>query len=52
MSRNLLRPDRSLIKSSLLPGVTFSPDGKYAYVSDTGINKGFFGYNFSDPASM
>lgn len=33
-------------------GVTFSPEGDYAYVSDTGINKGFWGYNFSDPASM
>lgn len=33
-------------------GVTFSPDGKRAYVSDTGINHGFFGFNYSDPASM
>jgi gluconolactonase len=33
-------------------GVTFSPDGKKAYVTDTGINKGFRGFNFSDPASM
>lgn len=33
-------------------GVTFSPCGKFAYVTDTGVNKGFFGYNFSDPATM
>ncbi|KAI0129442.1 D-lactonohydrolase [Xylariales sp. AK1849] len=33
-------------------GVTFSPDGCYAYVTDTGINHGFFGYNLSDPASI
>lgn len=33
-------------------GITFSPDGAYAYIADTGINKGFYGYNFSDPASM
>ncbi|TPX09098.1 uncharacterized protein E0L32_001639 [Thyridium curvatum] len=33
-------------------GVTFSPDGKRAYVSDTGINHGFFGFNYSDPASI
>lgn len=33
-------------------GVTFSPEGDYAYVSDTGINRGFWGYNFSEPASM
>ncbi|PSR76981.1 gluconolactonase [Coniella lustricola] len=33
-------------------GLTFSPDGKYAYVTDTGINQGFWGYNFSEPASI
>lgn len=33
-------------------GLIFSPDGKYAYVTDTGINHGFFGYNLSDPSSM
>ena len=33
-------------------GVTLSPDGTKAYVSDTGINYGFYGYNFTDPASM
>ncbi|CAI7609165.1 unnamed protein product [Penicillium glandicola] len=33
-------------------GFTFSPDGKYAYVADTGIANGFFGVNFTRPASI
>lgn len=33
-------------------GLTFSPNGKHAYVTDTGINHGFFGFNFSAPASI
>lgn len=33
-------------------GLTFSPDGKYAYVADTGIDSGFFGLDFTRPASM
>ncbi|KAI1339131.1 D-lactonohydrolase [Xylariaceae sp. FL0016] len=33
-------------------GITFSPDGMYAYVADTGINQGFFGKNYSNPASI
>ncbi|KUM55827.1 hypothetical protein ACN42_g11409 [Penicillium freii] len=33
-------------------GFTFSPDGKYAYVTDTGIDSGFFGLNFTRPASI
>ena len=33
-------------------GFTFSPDGKYAYVTDTGISYGFYGYNLTDPSSM
>ncbi|KAF3766187.1 calcium-dependent phosphotriesterase [Cryphonectria parasitica EP155] len=33
-------------------GITISPDGKYGYVTDTGINEGFWGYNFSNPASI
>lgn len=33
-------------------GITMSPDGKKAYVSDTGIADGFFGYNFTAPASI
>lgn len=36
----------------MLLGITFSPDGKFAYVTDTGINQGFRGYNFSEPSSM
>jgi gluconolactonase len=35
-----------------LVGLTFSPDGEYAYVADTGINSGFFGLDFTRPASM
>ncbi|KAJ6104727.1 hypothetical protein N7523_011047 [Penicillium sp. IBT 18751x] len=33
-------------------GLTFSPDGDYAYVTDTGIDYGFFGLNFTRPASI
>ncbi|KAJ5682054.1 uncharacterized protein N7477_001994 [Penicillium maclennaniae] len=33
-------------------GLTFSPDGDYAYVTDTGIDNGFFGLNFTRPASI
>lgn len=33
-------------------GFTFSPDGKYAYVTDTGNNYGFYGLNLTGPASM
>lgn len=33
-------------------GITFSPNGTYAYVTDTGINHGFFGFNLSDPATI
>ncbi|KAF3390628.1 hypothetical protein F1880_009114 [Penicillium rolfsii] len=33
-------------------GVTFSPDGDYAYVTDTGINYGFYGMNYTEPASI
>lgn len=33
-------------------GITFSPEGAYAYVTDTGINQGFNGFNFSFPSSM
>lgn len=51
---------RSRIRTSLkkesatdiVAGFTFSPDGKYAYVADTGIDSGFFGLNFTRPASM
>ncbi|KAJ5742684.1 uncharacterized protein N7511_011085 [Penicillium nucicola] len=33
-------------------GLTFSPDGKHAYVTDTGIDYGFFGLDFTRPASV
>ncbi|RYP16711.1 hypothetical protein DL765_004947 [Monosporascus sp. GIB2] len=33
-------------------GITFSPDGKHAYVADTGANQAFWGYNQSYPASI
>lgn len=33
-------------------GVTISPDGKKAYVTDTGIALGFYGRNLSSPASL
>jgi len=33
-------------------GITFSPEGAYAYVTDTGINQGFNGFNFSFPSSI
>ncbi|KAL2426180.1 hypothetical protein ABEF95_012387 [Exophiala dermatitidis] len=33
-------------------GITFSPDGSYAYVTDTGAQYSFYGYNFTAPASI
>lgn len=33
-------------------GLTFSPDGSYAYVTDTGLSQGLFGQNYTRPASM
>ncbi|KAJ5514964.1 SMP-30/Gluconolaconase/LRE-like region [Penicillium fimorum] len=33
-------------------GLTFSPNGKYAYIADTGIDSGFFGLDFTRPASI
>ncbi|KAH7071046.1 hypothetical protein FB567DRAFT_213913 [Paraphoma chrysanthemicola] len=33
-------------------GITFSPDGHHAYVTDTGIALGFYGRNLSSPASV
>ncbi|KAL0936740.1 evolved d-pantonohydrolase [Colletotrichum truncatum] len=33
-------------------GLTFSPDGSYAYVTDTGISRALFGMNFTRPASI
>ena len=33
-------------------GLTFSPNGSYAYVTDTGAGNGFYAYNFSAPATI
>ncbi|KAH7124597.1 lactonohydrolase [Dactylonectria macrodidyma] len=33
-------------------GITFSPDGKRAYVTDTGYSLGFYGHNMTSPASI
>ncbi|WVO16657.1 hypothetical protein L204_104337 [Cryptococcus depauperatus] len=33
-------------------GLTFSPDGQHAYVSDTGILSGFWGANYTHPATI
>lgn len=33
-------------------GITFSPNGSYAYVADTGAQYAFYGYNFTAPASI
>lgn len=33
-------------------GITFSPDGEFAYVTDTGAQGAFYGYNLSAPSSI
>ncbi|KAL6245985.1 hypothetical protein RBB50_007138 [Rhinocladiella similis] len=33
-------------------GITFSPNGSYAYVTDTGAQYSFYGYNMTAPASI
>ncbi|XEV03252.1 hypothetical protein FSHL1_008539 [Fusarium sambucinum] len=33
-------------------GITFSPDGRHAYITDTGLSNGLFGVNPTSPASM
>lgn len=33
-------------------GLTFSPDGRYAYVSDTGMHHGLYGFEYRDPATI
>ncbi|WYZ43078.1 hypothetical protein EsH8_VI_000777 [Colletotrichum jinshuiense] len=33
-------------------GLTFSPDGSYAYVTDTGISRALFGLNFTQPSTV
>jgi gluconolactonase len=35
-----------------MTGLTFSPDGLHAYVTDTGISNALFGHNYTRPASM
>lgn len=37
---------------SLPNGITFSPDGSYAYVTDTGVFHAIWGWNFTNPSSM
>lgn len=39
-------------KSYQYAGITFSPNGSYAYVTDTGAQYSNFGYNMTAPASM
>nr|XP_031858214.1 uncharacterized protein CI109_006357 [Kwoniella shandongensis]KAA5525286.1 hypothetical protein CI109_006357 [Kwoniella shandongensis] len=33
-------------------GITFSPDGYHAYVTDTGLSKGFWGRNHTRPSTI
>ncbi|KAI1331019.1 gluconolactonase [Xylariaceae sp. FL0255] len=33
-------------------GIVFSPNGSHVYVADTGANEGFWGWNFSLPATI
>ncbi|KAI0387764.1 calcium-dependent phosphotriesterase [Hypomontagnella monticulosa] len=33
-------------------GITFSPDGSYAYVTDTGAFSGIWGWNFTNPTTI
>lgn len=44
--------DYGLVLCLQLAGITFSPDGNRAYVTDTGIALGFYGRNLSSPASV
>lgn len=41
-----------MISDCLRAGLTFSPEGDYAYVTDTGISRALFGMNLTQPASM
>jgi len=52
MVRTLLHWLCSRRLTTRVEGFTFSPDGKHAYVTDTGISYGFYGYNLTDPSSM
>lgn len=43
----------SLVVTDLVhAGLTFSPDGSYAYVTDTGISQALFGMNMTKPATV
>lgn len=33
-------------------GITFSPDGKFAYISDTGVGDGLFAPDYTRPATV
>jgi gluconolactonase len=35
-----------------MKGITFSPDGAYAYVTDTGAQNAFYGQNYTAPSTM
>lgn len=41
-----------MIDVNQITGITFSPDGMYAYITDTGLSNGLFGTNPTSPASM
>lgn len=41
-----------VVTDSLHSGLTFSPDGSYAYVTDTGISQALFGMNLTKPATV
>jgi len=42
----------NLARWLLIPGITFSPDGTYAYIADTGAQSGPKGQNFDQPSTM
>jgi gluconolactonase len=41
-----------VVSMKLTSGITFSPDGTYAYIADTGAQSGPKGQNFDQPATM
>lgn len=40
------------LQTFLCAGLTFSPDGSYAYVTDTGMSQALFGVNMTKPATV
>lgn len=46
------RPPKDSSTPADLLGLTISPDGTYAYVTDTGISRALMGMNLTKPASM